>query len=547
MLRNPALYILLIAALVGLGCPTNPEGPVFEPPGVELLYDSNYNSIQLQGDFMPGDGWNENEPLHEMTLIADFKWEIIASVSEADLNEIPPAVELKFTHDNTWEGPQNFGDSGESGLAAYDKEKGNIRIQISEGQGFYTFGFNDETLRYSTAPRLATGGIEGNILLEGDEPTTPLEVVLWAANSDGADLAELWAGDVVSGAYSFPALADSFYNLRINAGGYAGISMSAAVASGVVTQIRDITLSQVFGAISGTVGYSDAPDVLPVATVTATDTLSGAEVGLVTTDALGFYIIEGLSEGTYDLHFVAPGYSAGDLEDITVSSEGEVPGNDITLEPTPAAIPDPPYFAATIDGALDDGWAANLSDPAGDSDWGPNDYTGLHVAWDSENLYVAVTGTFETGTNTVNIYVDKDFDAGTGVTDMTTIGGGPAGDHLRKTIDMSGVSGYGADFAGSVWGQTNDPEVSDLTEPGAVTPLPGSLLAGTTATVEFSVPWLSLYPDLGGGVPPLATLGIYCVMGGGGDQHLANDTLPEVADVTAPDAVFTIQVDTDGE
>ena len=547
MFKSSIRYALLFLALASLGCPTNPGGPVLEAPGIALLHDSNFNSLQLNGDFMPGanDGWDANDPRHEMTLTSDYHWEITASIDAGDLADVPPPakVEFKFTHDNSWEAPQNFGDSGEPGLAIYDKDKGNIGVEISGGPGFYTFEFDDETLRYSSAPRQATGRITGVVELDGDPPTSPVEVTLFVNSFAGET--ELWSVEPARGPFVFSALADSLFTLRIAAGGYASAVLADVRVEGGVAPAQSVTLNQVFGAISGTVFFSDDPVTPPVVTVTATDTLLNLVAGTATTDALGAYIVEGLSAGTFDLRFTAEGYSAGELLAITISGDGEEPGNDITMDPSPFATPDPPYFTAVIDGTLDVGWAPDITDPAGDSNWGPNDYTGLHVAWDADHLYIAVTGTFEAGTNTVNIYVDSDYNDGTGVVNLSTISGGAVGDHLRKNINMSGVAGFGADLAGSVWGQTSDAQVTDISTPGAISELAGSALMGTTSIVEFSVPWLSVYPDFGGGVPPLATLGIYCIIGGGGDGFFAEDSLPAVGSVAAPDAVFTIQVDTD--
>jgi len=539
LLTAASLGLLL---LTGLSCKSNPSGPTLEPPGSQLLYDANFNSIQMNGDFS-GISWDPSSPRNEMSLVADFTWRIVASVNSNDVSD--GNIQFKFTHDNNWS-PDNIGDSGTLGQGVLEGSPGNITLPLSVEQGFYTFELNDETLTYTTEPLGATGELSGSVSFEGEVPLDGATVTLWAQHPAGS--VALWAAPATDDAFAFTNLADSLYLLRADALGYAATTVSGIRVENGEAPFQAITLSQVFGAISGTVSFSDDPDPLPEAIVVAYQASTQTEAGRDSTDALGDYRIGGLSSGIFDLRFSAAGYQSATIEGVEIVGDEEVVDQDAILDPTSAATPDPPYFTAAIDGNLDAGWTPLVSDPAGDSAWGAsNDFQGFHVAWDLDNLYIAVSGGFDSGGNTVNIYVDKDYGAGTGTVDFSTISGGSVGDHLRKTIDMSAVAGYGADFAGSIWATQYEGEVTDISDAAAIFALEGQLLDASSSVVEFSVPWSSLYPDMGGGVPPYTQLGVYCVIGGGGDQFLADDSLPEAANVQAPTEVIVIEVDADGQ
>jgi len=536
--------IIALAALLaaGLSCLPNPEGPTLDPPGSELLYFANYNSIQMNGDFS-GVSWVPADPRNNLTLVADNTWEITFSLLDTDVSSDGRIV-FKFSHDGSWSN-QNFGAGGSLGQAEMAADPADISLPLVGGNGFYTMQFNDETLRYSAEPPAATGTLTGTVAYDGDPPAEPATVELTVEGTHGN--VELWSVDATGGAFAFAALADSVYRLRVTASGYATDNTATGIrVENGAAPVQAILLTQVFGAISGTVTFSDAPAVLPEAIVVAYEHGTDTEAGRDSTDAAGDYLVEGLSTGAFDLRFSAPGYTSTALDNVYVDGDVEVAGVDVTMDPIPAATPDQPWHTRTIDGALDAGWVADLTDPAGDSGWGPsNDFHGLHVDWDADRLYVAVSGSYDGSSNTVNVYVDQDYGAGTGTTDFSGISDGSVGDHLRKTIDMSAVTGYGADFAGSVWATQYDPEVTDISVPASIDTIAGQVLAASAGCVEFSVPWTSLYPDLEGGVPPLVELAFYCVIGGGGDEFLADDTLPPVGNAQAPDAVFVIQVDAD--
>jgi hypothetical protein len=532
----------LLFGAAALSCLPNPGGPVLDPPGTVLLYDANFNSIQMNGDFS-GISWDPADTRNDLSLVNDNSWAITVSLLEADLSD--GSLEFKFTHDYAW-APDAFGDGGSLGQAELSSGAGNIVLPVNLEQGFYTFTFDDETFRYSTEPEAAAGTLVGSLSFDGDTPPEGAEIALIAEHATGNTT--LWSLEAVDGDFAFASLADSVYSLRASASGYASQTLSGIRVTEGSGPDQDFLLSQVFGAISGTVGFADLAEApYPGAIVTALERVSQIEAGRDTSDVdSGSYLIESLSPGDFDLSFSAPGYSVGRIDSVHIAGDGEVASMDIILEPTPAASPDLPWFTAVVDGSLDAGWAADLTDPAGDSDWGAtNDFTGLHIAWNAERIYVAVTGSFDGGGNTVNIYVDKDFGAGTGVVDFSTINGTSSADHLRKTVDMSAVAGFGADFAGSVWSLQYDPNVSALAPDGTASDLPGGLLVATSSVIEFSASWIDLYPELGGGVPPLSELAFICVIGGGGDQYLAGDTLPAVSDVTSPDAVFVKTLDGD--
>ncbi|MCP4547228.1 MAG: hypothetical protein GY835_12285 [bacterium] len=542
-IKNLAIVIVLLA-IVGFSCLPNPSGPTLDPPGDELLYFANYNSIQMCGDFQIDYDWSPGDARSNMSLYADNKWRISVAIMGSQTSD--GQIEFKFAHDGSWN-ESSLGASGTPGVLEVKDNADNILLPLTVTDGFYIFEVNDETLRYTTNPAVEIGTITGSVIWDGAAPTLPASVECWVQHPAGD--VQIWGAEAEGDAFTIPALADSLYRVRVNGGvGYSSATVDDVRVVDGVAVMEAVTLNQVFGAISGTVSFSDGPDPLPEALVVLSTHIDQVEVArFTTTTTSGDYLFEGLNYDDYDLTFTATGYQAGLIDSLHIDTDAVSSGNDIELAKIEAAIPDLPYLTPVIDGMIDVGWATVLDDPAGDSNWGGlNDFTGLHVAWDATNLYVAVAGSFDSG-NTVNIYIDKDFDNGTGLADFSTIQSGSVADHLRKTIDMSGVTGFGADFAGSVWGTQYNPEVSDLTDSAAIVMMPGSALVGSSAAIEFSVPWTSLYPDMSGGIPGLTELAFICVIGGGDDVNLAGDTLPAVDDVHAPDAVFTIQVDADND
>lgn len=546
---------MLLAGLAALSCLPNPEAPILEPTGVALLYDANFNSIQMNGDFS-GVSWDATDSRNDLELVADFTWSITVSLLDGDLSD--GSLEFKFTHDYSW-APDNFGAGSSLGQAELSAGPANIVLPVSLDQGFYTFTFDDETYLYSTEPEPATGALSGELAFAGDAPADGAEIALWAEHPGGN--VELWSLEEVDGAFGFTGLADSLYTLRASAQGYASQTLSGIRVADGGAAAQEFLLEQVFGAISGTVSFEDVDTPpFPGALVVVLEHETQIEAGRDTSDvATGAYLVGGLGAGSYDLQFSAPGFASAGIDGIVITGEQESGGNDILLLSIPANSPDLPWATRVVDGNIDAGWPSNADDGGHVSNWGPaNNLNSLHLAWDAERLYIGVDGTWE-NSNALDVYLDLDFGAGTGVSNMANIAGlGSIGDvQLKKNINTDEIPGFGAEVGVTIKGNGTDGGVCDLAIPGAITLIADTELARAPGAMEFSIPWLKLYPDLGGLVPEDATLALFCVISGGTPEWFADDFLPPLGvdlpvqpqtNYTLPAAaIFSIQVDADGE
>ncbi|MBM4372824.1 MAG: IPT/TIG domain-containing protein, partial [Deltaproteobacteria bacterium] len=139
----------------------------------------------------------------------------------------------------------------------------------------------------------------------------------------------------------------------------------------------------------------------------------------------------------------------------------------------------------TVDGDLED-WdeAFRIAENSLTSDWGPllNALHALYVAYDDENLYVAVEGTAEV-LNYILGYLDVDFGLGTGASGMTSLsdngGNGDLDDALSSVFEVS-AEGFGAEFG---FGAQGGAEAL----PGALVPAAG--WRGLSPPGDFS--WLA--------------------------------------------------------
>ena len=461
------IKLLVPAILLGLAaCLPNPESPTLDPPGTvdepgapdEL--DSNFGSIQMNGDFS-GISWEPTDARNNLSLIEDNLWQIWASVKNSDFTD--NSLSFKFTHDGAW-APDNFGAGDTPGQAVLDGNPTDITLDFPGPQGFYSFWLNDETLQYSFEPDIAEGTLSGSFTFEGADPG-PVGLTLWATGSQ-FDV-ELWSLSA-TGSFEFDALADSLYTVVANAPGY-----------GTLT-IENIRVEN------------------------------------------------------------------GSSQDVLFEFTG---GSD------ESSMPDEPWATPIIDGTLDLEWN-EVYDDGGHSGglWetvAHMDYDALHVAWDSDSLYLAVSGDFAGTWNSLNLYIDTDYGIGSGLTDPSLIFGAEeyllVVRRLNKPVDFSLVPGFGAEFATSTWGHTQL-EISSLAMNGTAAPLVRGDIAASDTAMELALPWSVLYPELGGegSVPPFAKVAIFAIVAAE-NENMSEDCLPLVDEVTAPDSVVVIPIDEDGQ
>ncbi len=275
--------------------------------------------------------------------------------------------------------------------------------------------------------------------------------------------------------------------------------------------------------IEGYVQFEEASTDTIIATVNLYLNNDGEffDFGSTTTDTDGYWHVEPLSAGNYSLNFFSSLYGSKSVE-VTVLPDRVTTVDTVVFE----------YFAPleeraiTVDADLSD-WNAPFYVNEHDSNWGPNDFGSLYLARNDSFLFICVTGEFSSSDNTVNFYIDKDFGDGTGVNDFSTIGGGDAGNRLRKTVTTP--DNFGADIAICNWALA-DPYIVSLSNPGAVdTNMLECEIAMTSSCIEIAVPFEQMY-----GTEVINSrqfIALVALIGGGGDEYFADDSIPQQANV----------------
>jgi len=458
-MRRHATWMILLGGLALGACLPNPEGPVLEPPGEPPSeYVSNFNSIQINGDFS-GVNWELTDPRHYLKLEADYRWAIWVSVLATDYTD--GEIHFKFTHDASWS-PDNFGAGSNPGDLILDSgDPPHCIIEMDGPPGFYKVWMDDNALRDSSELALATGSIDGTRVFDGPEPPTA-SAQLKALNDDGD--ATLWSVDATGGGFTFENLADSLYSVTVTATGYGSATREVRVSGGHAASLQ-------------------------------------VDLG----------------------------------------------------EPLSSVTPDEPYYTPVIDGLRDAGWTYVYDDDGhvGQYNVVHMDYDSLFTAQDADSFYLAAAGDFSGTFNSLSLFIDADYGAGSGVTDLSTITGAEeyqtVVNRLKKDVDFSAVPDFGAEFATSTWGQL-EPRLTALAEDGMATALGRGAIAVSSTWIELAIPWSVLYPELGGegAVPPLSQVAVFAIIGSTSLIAFSDDTLPLVADKFNPTAVIAVPVDEDG-
>jgi hypothetical protein len=165
----------------------------------------------------------------------------------------------------------------------------------------------------------------------------------------------------------------------------------------------------------------------------------------------------------------------------------------------------------TVDGAVSDDWPAGsqLADDSATQGWDNNDLNTLWLAFDADYLYLGISGQVEDN-NSVVVYLDTDFGAGTGVLpNQIEDNDGTFDNALSASSIAVTVDGFGADFAAGsrgANGQKLGEGLADaagfrgLSNPADLAWLAGDVVWLPGVGVEMRVPWstLELAPDTKG-------------------------------------------------
>lgn len=221
-----------------------------------------------------------------------------------------------------------------------------------------------------------------------------------------------------------------------------------------------------------------------------------------------------------------------------------------------------------------------------ESDFGVgfNQLDALWVDANDRGLAIGIEGIFQWDENAVNILIDVDYGASTGVSSMAAGLSDTEGtlDSIISSMNFTApaAEGFGVDLVVGSWGGLEVHHESLLPEAGARALVPplgllsqfGWQVAATNfgegvrahgaaspeagEGFEVFVPWSVLYPDLGGSVPVGAQIALAAVMVNDDGGYASNQALPPFAstaesparnEVALPGVVaFTVDSDSDG-
>ena len=238
-------------------------------------------------------------------------------------------------------------------------------------------------------------------------------------------------------------------------------------------------------------------------------------------DTIGFYHFDYLTSGIFQINLSAPEYETYTVIDTLFLNETII-ADTVQLN----YIQSLKFKEITIDGEIDEGWESSYINTH-PSDWSEtNNFDNLYIARDNDSLYIAVDGGFDSGGNTVNIYIDKDYGNGTGLNNFSNIGGGAYGDHLRKNITAS--SEFGADVAFTAWELNYEIGVVSLEDESRVDKniIEEANISLNNNIIEFSIPFTVFYEN--GEIPIGEKIALVAIIGGLGDDSFADDSIPQL-------------------
>ncbi|MCK4415071.1 MAG: carboxypeptidase regulatory-like domain-containing protein [Candidatus Eisenbacteria sp.] len=305
---------------------------------ITLSPGSDYTSMDIPGEF---NDWN---PTGGMTEIAACLWADILTVSvtgdSADLG-------MQFRTNRNWYSPQDFGictsesdvllfvDGVVSGSVCPSTGEGTrITVRFHE-TGDYEFQLDEASLTFQVIllEHVVPGTVTGTVAYEddpADPPTAAIKAFHVGTSQVAAEATTNAAGVFIIN------IAAGVYDLTIEADGYdSGSVADVQVFGDAETDIGTTTLTSAYGALTGTVAYSDSPSLLPTATIRILPSGDTSVVATDTTDATGAFEIIDLATGTYDIEVSAVGYTGAMVTGVAfVNGQDTDIGVVVLLKPT---------------------------------------------------------------------------------------------------------------------------------------------------------------------------------------------------------------------
>ena len=98
----------------------------------------------------------------------------------------------------------------------------------------------------------------------------------------------------------------------------------------------------------------------------------------------------------------------------------------------------------------------------------------------------------------------------------------------RKEVTTS--TNFGADIAFSAWGLTSDIGIVSLEDENNVDQniIDEANIESNSSVIEFAIPFAAIYQD--GAIPFGQSIALVAIIGGGSDEHFADDSLPQQVD-----------------
>ncbi|MCD4817528.1 MAG: hypothetical protein K8S23_02425 [Candidatus Cloacimonetes bacterium] len=379
---------------------------------------------------------------------------------------------------------------------------------------------------------IETCSIDGNIYLE-NASTDTIEVrilinqtvneeIYWETEAD--DSGHFQISNLPPGNYSISYFVDSRH--------YTGFVGSVTLFKDDHTTLNPITRARIENdcGITGFIVFEDKE--LPIASIDIF--YKEAEEYFfdktIQSDTSGFYQTNELFPGEHKIVFTIDDYP--EVMKFPTLQPGELVVLDtITFEQIILIE----QVNIDIDGNLDD-WNEPVYINDHSSGWGEsNNFNDFYLGYDSDILYVAISGGFSNSENTINIYFDIDSDT-TGINDFSMIQGGDIGNHLRKEFTCPDF--FGADIAFSGWALQHNMNVVSLENPEAVDNaiLEANIIMNTD-TIEFAIPLTEMYEN--GIIPDHREISLVAIIGGGDDVSIADDSIPQQNNVLVFETVLS--------
>lgn len=439
-------------------------------------------------------------------MFGDVAAATVSIVSDTEVTVSTPAhakglvtVVLTNTDGGTAEYPNGFEFVEQTGPNLADWGRLNPPLTVATDVGVDSEAVYGEVFEAGVTE---SGGGEGLVFAEagwGPVGSTPDASWTWIS----ADYDKASGNNAVFAAHLKPAAAGTFaFTFRFSVDG--GTNWQYVDSDGLDNGFS----ASMLGTLTATTTDPDAPAVTTLSPSFGTTlggttvTANGKNLTGVTTVLIDGVEVAATAGSDTSFSFTTPKHAAG-LAGLSFTNGAGKAGTKAN------AFAFVPKGTPTVDGDVgsdwDESWRVATNELAGD--WGDaNALTALYVAFDDANLYVGVQGKCQIDEanqiwNTIAVYVDRDYGAGTGASDMTSLTDTSIGidDAVASKAKVT-AAGFGAEVAVATKGMVSVAETGTdagwrlLNPPGDFFWMTGEVKAGA-AGFEAKVPLATFFSD----------------------------------------------------